>query len=156
MSTRLARYVHEAELKVGHTRTIIVGDLNMNPFEAGVTGSEGLHAVMGRKEAEKGSRIVQGESCKFFYNPMWSKFGDTDSTPAGTYFYNSSNPVNYYWNIFDQFLIRPSLLKFLDRDAVQVVSELQGKSLLTSAGRPDRKSMSDHLPIVCHLNEILE
>ena len=109
-STRVAGYIRDAERRVGHARTVIIGDLNMNPFEAGVVGSGGLHAVMDRRIAAKGSRIVRGESCDFFYNPMWAHFGDAGSTPPGTYFYNSSSEVNYFWNIFDQVLIRPALL----------------------------------------------
>jgi len=154
--SRVARYICEAEARVGHSRTIVIGDLNMNPFEAGVVGSEGLHAVMDRRIASQGSRRVQGEECKFFYNPMWSTFGDGDSTPPGTYFYNSGGEVNFFWNVFDQILVRPSLLSFLDRDAVRVVVKLNNGSLLDSNGVPDKRRMSDHLPIVCRLNELLE
>jgi len=156
-STRVARYVRDAEANVGHSRTIIVGDLNMNPFEIGVVGSEGLHAVMDRKIAAAGSRTVHGEECAFFYNPMWSTFGDLDSTPPGTYFYdNSGGEVNFYWNVFDQVLLRPALLDYMTPNSVNVVTELQGVSLLTDAGHPNGKDMSDHLPIVCRLDEILE
>ena len=77
MSTlRLARYIREAEQNVGHQRTIILGDLNMNPFEVGVVGTEGLHGVMDRRTAAGISRVVHGEEYTFFYNPMWGKLGD--------------------------------------------------------------------------------
>lgn len=155
-STRLAGYVRRAEQNVGHTRTVIIGDLNMNPFEAGVVGSEGLHAVMDRRIAAAGSRVVYGETRDFFYNPMWAHFGDADSTPPGTYFYNSGSEVNYYWNIFDQILIRPALLSCFSNDSVNVVTEIEGDSLLNDRGRPDRKTGSDHLPIVVSLSEIKE
>ncbi len=155
-STRVARYVRDAEERVGHSRTIIIGDLNMNPFEIGVIGSEGLHAVMDRKIAARGSRTVHGEERAFFYNPMWAQFGDVDSTPPGTYFYDAGGEVNFYWNVFDQVLLRPALLDFATPNSVNVVTELQGVSLLTDVGHPNRKDMSDHLPIVCRLDEILE
>jgi endonuclease/exonuclease/phosphatase family protein len=109
-TTRLARLIREAEQNVGHTRTIVIGDLNMNPFEAGVVGSEGLHGVMDRRIASAVSRVVQGEPCRFFYNPMWSMLGDVGPSPPGTYFYSSGSEVNYFWNMFDQVLIRPTLL----------------------------------------------
>ncbi|MCA9115786.1 MAG: endonuclease/exonuclease/phosphatase family protein [Planctomycetaceae bacterium] len=152
----LGRSINEAEVRFGHSRTIVIGDLNMNPFEAGVVGSEGLHAVMDRRIAVGGSRKIQGESRAFFYNPMWSLLGDGDDKPPGTYFYNSGNPVNYYWNTFDQILLRPSLLKFLGPDGISVVTQLGGQSLLTAAGRPNQQTHSDHLPVVCRLNTIEE
>ncbi|PHR98731.1 MAG: hypothetical protein COA78_25805 [Blastopirellula sp.] len=152
---RLARYINKAEAKVGHTRTVVIGDLNMNPFEYGVVGSEGLHAVMDRRIAERGSRTLHEEERPFFYNPMWSTLGDLDSKPPGTYYYDNGSEVNYYWHAFDQVLIRPALLDFMPHDAMKVITELKGQSLLTEAGRPNKK-MSDHLPIVCHLNEIME
>jgi Endonuclease/Exonuclease/phosphatase family len=155
-SVRVAAFIREAEGRVGHQRTIVIGDLNMNPFEAGVIGSSGFHAIVDRAIASGGSRLVAGEVCSFFYNPMWSFFGDRGSAPPGTYFYNSGRAVNYYWNIFDQVLVRPSLLKFLDRDAVSIVTAIGGQRLLTGAGRPDKKIHSDHLPLVCRLSLLEE
>lgn len=156
VSTRVSRYIREAEQRMGHSRTVLIGDLNMNPFEFGVVGSERLHAITDRRIASNGSRKVQDEDCTFFYNPMWSQFGDLDSSPPGTYFYNSGGEVNYYWNVFDQVLIRPPLLPYFDNKSVSVVTELAGESLLNKHGRPDRKLHSDHLPIVCRLSEIQE
>lgn len=155
-ATRIARYIRDAEERVGHQRTILIGDFNMNPFEAGVVGSEGIHGVMNRSVAAGASRVVAGEPCFFFYNPMWSFFGDRGSAAPGTYFYNSGAEVNYFWNIFDQVLVRPSLLKFLDKGAVSIATEIGGLSLLTEKGRPDGKIHSDHLPLVCRLSLIEE
>lgn len=105
-TTRLARFIREAEENVGHKRTIVIGELNMNPFEAGMVGSEGLHGIMDRRIASEISRIVQGELCGFSYNPMWTMLGDLGPSPPGTYFYNSSTELNYFWNMFDQVLVR--------------------------------------------------
>ena len=62
----------------------------MNPFEEGVVGAKGLHAVMTRRIAAKGSRVVQGKEYPFFYNPMWGLFGDRQDSPSGTYYYSAS------------------------------------------------------------------
>jgi hypothetical protein len=156
VSTRIARYVREAEQQVGHRRTVLIGDLNMNPFEVGVVGSDGLHAIMDRRIAAGGSRVVDGEDCHFFYNPMWGVFGDNKGSPPGTYYRNTGSQVNYFWNVFDQVLVRPSLLPYLVGQPIEVVTELAGTSLLTGSGRPDHHATSDHLPVVCRLNEILE
>jgi len=39
----LARHIAEQEALAGHRRTIVVGDLNMNPFEPGLVGAAGVH-----------------------------------------------------------------------------------------------------------------
>lgn len=127
----------------------------MNPFEYGMVGAGGLHGVMDRRIAVRGSRKVRGESRMFFYNPMWSKLGDAGPSPPGTYFYNAGSYVSYFWNMFDQVLVRPALLNSLPSDGVNIVTEIAGTSLLTDWGRPNSE-VSDHLPIVCSLREIQE
>lgn len=150
-STRLVRMIEEAEGRVGHMRTLLVGDLNMNPFEPGVAGAAGLHAVMSRRIAGRQTRIVGGEERSFFYNPMWSFFGEGSPGPPGTYFYRSSSQVCYYWNIFDQVLIRPELLpRFRDED-VAILTRAGTVDLLNAAGVPDASSGSDHLPMLFRL-----
>lgn len=156
VSVRVAGSIREAEKKVGHQRTVVIGDLNMNPFEAGVVGSGGLHATMNRDIASEGQRRVAGKDYLFFYNPMWSFFGDRGPAPPGTYFRRAGSEVNYFWHLFDQVLVRPCLLKSLDKDAVKIVTEVGGVSLLTDKGHPDKKIHSDHLPLVCRLNLLEE
>ena len=144
--------IEEAEARRQHCRTVVVGDFNMNPFESGVVGSEAFHAVMCREVASKGSREVAGQERFFFYNPMWSLFGDRSVGPPGTYHYNSGAVDNYYWNMFDQVLLRPGLItRFIDEDLL-IVTEVDGRSLLTARGLPDKNVGSDHLPIMFGLN----
>ncbi len=37
----LASHIRRVETELGHTRTLLVGDLNMNPFESGVVAAAG-------------------------------------------------------------------------------------------------------------------
>ena len=53
---KLAQKIREVENKVGHTRTILVGDLNVNPFEEIMILADGFHAVSNRHIARKGKR----------------------------------------------------------------------------------------------------
>lgn len=146
-STRIARYIKEAESYVGHSRTIVLGDLNMNPFEEGIVGAEAFHAVMDRTVAMKISRKVEGESRDFFYNPMWGRLGDRPPGPAGTYYRYSSQQINYFWNTYDQVLLRPELLSHFDDDDLEIVTMADALSLLDVNGIPDSNIASDHLPI---------
>ena len=153
---RLARLVQEAEEKVGHQRTIVIGDFNMNPFETGLVASEGLHAIADRRIVAKRTRRVQEEDCTFFYNPMWSHFGALDSSPPGTYFSDSGGEVILFWNIFAQVMIRPDFLPYFSDESVSLVTEISGEPLLDNNGHPNKELHSDHLPIVCRLSEIVQ
>lgn len=148
---RLARRIENVEDDAGHTRTLIIGDLNMNPFECGMVGADGIHGVMDRKIAAKGMRVVKGENRQFFYNPMWSYFGDVPPGPPGTYFYNKGGQVNMYWNMFDQILIRPELLDAFSHQNLRILTEVGPNSLLTKSGRPNKNYGSDHLPVLLSL-----
>jgi len=146
-ATRIARQIEQAETNVGHTRTVVLGDLNMNPFEPGVIGAEALHAVMDRATAKKISRTVEGEKRSFFYNPMWGTLGERPPGPAGTYYRYGSQQINYFWNTFDQVLIRPTLLDRFDDDDLEVLTAIESVSLLNPNGEPNTAMASDHLPI---------
>ena len=72
----LADLSREEEDRHHHHRTVLCGDLNMNPFERGVAQASGFHAMMTRAEVRREYRTVQGRNYRFFYNPMWGMFGD--------------------------------------------------------------------------------
>ena len=147
----LSQQIRAEEERRGHARTILVGDLNMNPFEDGLVQANGLHAVMTRATAEEGSRRVQGRDYPFFYNPMWGFFGDRTPGPPGTFYYRRNGHLSYEWNILDQVLVRPEVLPFFDD--VAIVTKIGETELIAASGRPDRKTASDHLPIVFRLGE---
>ena len=149
---RLRQYIEETEEEVGHTRTMIIGDLNMNPFDSGVASAEGFHGVMSKRIAERRQRQVGGQSRRFFYNPMWSHLGDESIGPPGSYYYNTSSQVNYFWNTFDQVLIRPELLPYFRNENLRILTQVGARSLLTINGLPDSSVASDHLPLLFSLN----
>jgi len=141
------RSINEVENRFQHSRTMVFGDFNMNPFEDGFVSCEGLHAVQTRLVANKYQRIVQKERYRFFYNPMWNFFGDTTIGPPGTHYYDNSDPINFFWNLFDQVIVRPDLLdRFRDED-VSILTSAGEVSLLNDRSVPDSK-ISDHLPII--------
>ncbi len=146
--TSLRYVIARAEQEVGHTRTVLVGDWNMNPFEDGMVSAAGLHGVMTRELALQGSRTIDGEAYRFFYNPMWGRFGDTTPGPPGTYYYRGSEHVTHFWHLFDQVLLRPELLSFFRPEDLEILDRVGTTSLLTQAGLPDRSIGSDHLPLL--------
>jgi len=143
----LSQKIRRSEKRIGHTRTVLVGDLNMNPFETGVVSANGLHGVMSRQIAERKKRVVQGKEYIFFYNPMWNYMGDYTSGPPGTYYYNNAEHRVFFWNVFDQLLVRPELLPFFKNEDLRVLDSDGETSLLSLSGLPDDDAASDHLPI---------
>jgi hypothetical protein len=149
-ATELAGDIRREEDRRGHRRTVLVGDLNMNPFDPGVFGSHGLHGMMARNLARRGERTVSGRSYPMFYNPMWGCFGDRTAGPPGTYYLSSSKPINYFWNIYDQVLLRPDLMDALT-DLQILDSDGQEPLVTKRVGQPSQSAGSDHLPIYFRL-----
>jgi hypothetical protein len=122
----------------------------MNPFDEGVIGAPALHAVMTRKLAERKERRVVGTSYRFLYNPMWGFFGDRTIGPPGTYYHRAATVGDLFWHMFDQVLLRPSLM-YLLRDLV-ILDQIDGESLLSHpVGLPRDAACSDHLPLAFRL-----
>jgi hypothetical protein len=67
-----AKKIREIEAQMGHKRTILAGDLNMSPFEHGITSVLGLNATMSRRKAMEHLRQADGMQYPYFYNPMWN------------------------------------------------------------------------------------
>jgi hypothetical protein len=144
LMTRTAEQIAEAESRHEHRRTLVVGDLNMNPFEPGICSADGLHAVMSKAVASRISRRVDGEERFFFYNPMWNLLGDETPGPPGTY-YHGAGMLSYFWNTFDQVLLRPELLEQYRPGDVKILSEV-GETRLFGNDRM-APGLSDHLPV---------
>lgn len=152
IAAELAADIRRIEDGMGHRRTILVGDLNMNPFDAGVVGTQALNAVMTKRLARTVEKLASRarRDYRCFYNPMWAQFGDGTPGPPGTHFHDGIDPVNRFWNTYDQLLLRPELmdclmhLEILDSDGVE--------SLVTREGRPRKVRFSDHLPIFFQLD----
>jgi hypothetical protein len=149
--TQLSQEIRRVEEQVGHSRTLLVGDLNMNPFDAGVVSASGLNAAMTRDIALRRTRTVQARSYPFFYNVMWNHFGDNEGAP-GTYYYNSAAHVCYFWNMFDQVLVRPDLITAFSPQDLKIIRDDGERTLVDLRGLPDSSISSDHLPMVFKLS----
>ena len=137
------------EGQLNHTRTIVLGDLNANPYESPIASAVCMNAVSSKTIALGESRQILGQSYSYFYNPMWNLYGDQRGGPApATYYYRGSDIHELYWHMLDQVLIRPSLLDRLVIESLEIVTTIGGRQLLSATGIPDRRTFSDHLPVV--------
>ncbi len=149
---RIARRVKEIEKEQMLYNTLVVGDFNMNPSDVGMIDAESFHAIMDSEIVKNKSRIVSKKEYDYFYNPMWSLYGDIGNNVSGSYYYKNAELVNYHWNVFDQVLIRPSLIDSFDKDSLKFIDYDGIKSLLKPTGIPDGEKFSDHLPLIFTLN----
>ena len=146
----IARNIEQAEADIGHSRTLLLGDLNMNPYEPGVVGAWELNATLTRAQASLATRTVHGHERPYFYNPMWGLLGDRTPGPPGTYYTSSPSLELPHWQTLDQVLLRPSLIDC--RHDVSIVHDLPDIPLLDAKGRPNATQLSDHLPLLLDLD----
>ncbi|MBE9141263.1 hypothetical protein IQ254_29370 [Nodosilinea sp. LEGE 07088] len=138
----------DMKLVIDQQRTnklILLGDFNMNPYERGMNLAAGLNAMMTKSCVERGSRRFQDKDYDFYYNPMWSLFGDNTDGPAGTV-YDTSNQGPYGWSMLDQIIINHSIVGIFH--SVKILTEAGTASLMNRKGHPDTNNASDHFPIL--------
>lgn len=151
----LSAVIKDVEEKTKSTLTLLIGDFNMNPFDFGMVQTTGLHSVMSKEVALKKSRIVDGKKYQFFYNPMWSFYGDYGKGKVnGTIYSTLSKPINYFWNMFDQVLVRPDLIEYINEDELEIITELSSNLSLLKKSNTIDDTISDHLPISITLKNI--
>lgn len=143
--------LERAEKKLGIKRSILVGDINEDPYDVGCLSAERFHGVPCKEDAAREIRTIEGKSFAMFYNPMWNFFGDF-TFPPGTYYYSGSDVISSFWHIFDQVMIRPCLKDAFVDESLTIVTRAGIDSLLDEKGHPDR-SFSDHLPIIFEIRE---
>jgi hypothetical protein len=153
----LSRYKQtllEAERKAGHTRTVLFGDLNMNPFAIGMLEPRrGLGAMITWDLAEAHSELADGGPHRF-YNPMWSVMGRADA--PGSYYWKETEPKNPYWNCIDAVLLRPEMRGVFVDDSLRILSCIPDSTgtevaLYRKAEKHWQILYFDHLPILFDL-----
>ncbi|MDD5508430.1 MAG: hypothetical protein PHD25_08905 [Bacteroidales bacterium] len=152
-------------LQTNHTRAIIVGDFNHNPFEAILNSSITFNSLSNRELTRQlGYRTYLRKRKVLFYNPMWNFIGDHDFQNNqerfnGTYFFRDDRHKTIdqlHWNLLDQILISEPIIDSTNPQDIQIITEYNnGINTIQLADRnfyattksylnPD---YSDHLPI---------
>ena len=146
-----AHDLRELETKESHRLSVVVGDLNLNPFAPAIAFEDGFCGLMSKTLAcqrEKDKRV----QAKPFYNPMWGHLGDASPGPPGSYYYSSGGSASrYFWHTFDQVLLRPGLLSVWKDEYLIRPTGDSVVNFLTKTGVPNKKT-SDHLPLIFKLD----
>lgn len=145
----LAEAIGKRESALGTEKSVLIGDLKMDPFDPGMVEVQGLHAVSAATVATGvGRRRLGRKTYPMFYNPMWSHMGDGWRRPAGTYFFRSANVDRLYFHTVDQVLVRPALVPLLTSQSVRVVTHVGPHRFADAADDvPLKATASDHLPV---------
>lgn len=145
--------IQKLENDLESSNTIILGDFNENPYDAGCLSADKFHGISSADDAIKGSRKIMGKSFKMFYNPTWNLFGDFQY-PPGTYYHKGSHPCHSFWNLYDQVILRPSMRTYFIEKSLKIITKTQNHTLVDVYQHP-RKDISDHLPIMFEIKEAL-
>ena len=148
---QIIKDIQNVERELQSENTIVVGDFNINPYDASLINARYFHGIPIYEEAKRKSRIIAGKEFYMFYNPMWNLLGDAQE-PYGTYYRSAADTFNPYWHIYDQVIIRPSLRsRFVDGN-LKIITGSANVSLLDKNKHPNH-SISDHLPITFEIKE---
>jgi hypothetical protein len=134
------------EKDVGHSRTLVVGDFNMTPYEQGMVSIKGMHALMSKHLTDSVHKLERRSGSPCFYNPMWSHLGDRPDRSPGSYFFsNTASATNTFWMLLDQVIVRRELMDSISQ--LTILNHDGSDSLVTDKGRPRKATYSDHLPL---------
>ena len=146
--------LRNAESEAGHYRTLLVGDFNMTPEEAGMIDPNAFGSLMSWDLAQAQSS-PEPEGRPRFYNPMWSIMGREQA--PGTYYWNSTQSDNIYWLCLDGVIARHSLRGVFRDETLVILTTIpdrigQEVPLIRFAEKHWKIEFSDHLPFCFELH----
>lgn len=158
LAKRYKSIITEFAVNNDFSKTIIVGDFNMNPFEDGLIGIDCFHAISSR-EIAKQPHSFYSIPIECYYNPTWALHGDFKyqtkvEKPAGTYYLERAENIDYYWSLFDQVIMSPNAIPHFNEGSLQLIHEWGAgvkRINLLKDGVPNKSLYSDHLPLIFKL-----
>jgi exonuclease III len=106
-------------------RTIVVGDFNMQPYEAGVCSGYGFNATMSANQASKITRKIDGKITYLYFNPIWSLMGANKKVQGSYYSSSDKDDHAIYWYSFDAVLLRPCFIELFNWEYFEIVERTQ-------------------------------
>lgn len=132
-------------------RIIVVGDFNMNPFDAGMVEPLGFHALGNRDLAHHSSALHWAPS-PLFYNPCWALLGDyfpdhASRRMGGSHYYKGAYSGRLHWHLFDQVLVSEALVEQFHESSLTLVEIPVLLTEMKSGIARSTAQYADHLPL---------
>jgi hypothetical protein len=132
-------------------RLIVVGDFNMNPFDAGMVEPLGFHALGNRDHANPDTERHYDKT-PIFYNPCWALLGDyhpahTDRRTGGSFYYAGSTSRRLFWHLFDQVLVSQEMVDSFVPSSLSLVEVPSLHQEMMSGIDRKKAQYADHFPL---------
>lgn len=121
---------------------LVIGDFNEEPF-----GGALVHGLLAERERKRAQ-----ERSDYLYNATWRLMGEREPWPTTTRralgsYYSSSAKGGTHWRVFDQLLVKGSLLKNSGWSLKEATLHFIEHAELFAADRGSMKTRFDHLPL---------
>lgn len=143
--------IEKREQAMLHTRSVVIGDFNMEPFSESMTTPEYMNAASCVTVAAQNSKAARHQTqIRYFFNPMWTLLGSWRSNRQPGSFYRNDVSASVQWHMIDQVLVRPDLIFSLQAGSPVILASAGKTPLTTPSGAI--ASISDHLPVLVTLD----
>lgn len=140
-------YIESEERETNCDNTIIIGDLNSNPYDTEIIGFDGFNAVLFKDIIFQNEyRIHEEKRLRRFYNPILNYISEENNMYGS--FYDSSHDDTPVWHCLDQALFRKSLANSIIE--IEYLRKIESKSLMNRV-KPN-SMISDHLPLYVRID----
>lgn len=115
---------------------IYIGDFNLNPDELG----DMANILTTTCPRGHGVTKISGIKYRIYYNPSNHLLGNFNQETLGSYYHTRK------WQLLDQVIMSKKLVKLFKKNEFKLLN-LNNKTLLLANDKPNKKLISDHLPI---------
>lgn len=144
----LVRDIIELEHDLDCSNTIVLGDMNANPFDPEMIQKNAFNAVLYKQLILDEEYVsVNEKTHRRFYNPMLVSISEATKNYGSYYHSNGMNTT--YWHCLDQVIVRRPLA---NRIRGITYCKTAGEISLSAFVGPNKR-ISDHYPLVFCISE---
>ncbi len=139
---KIDRYVGNSSKK----SIIIIGDLNVNPFEPSMINFDGFMATNSIKARKKISIIEKENSRETYYNPTWRLYANNVFPGTKKFPRPSGSSFDIIeFHLLDQVLLSNKFKDSIIEDKIEIITSTKNFKLLNE--KYNKIEYSDHLPL---------
>lgn len=145
----LRKFRNKIDSEIGNSSEksiLIIGDLNVNPYEPALINFDGFMATNSIKARGKIKTIDSEDAREPYYNPSWRLY--SNNMFPGTKKFPRPSGSSYdiiEFHLLDQVLISNKLKDSIEEDKIEIITSTSSYKLLNE--QYNRVDYSDHLPL---------